>query len=53
MRFGKDLHAKLKKKKVEWGLFMLWRGIRFILFRGKDSTKRQFVWSKGEKVEKN
>lgn len=32
---------------------MLWRGTRFILFRGKDSTTRQFMWSKGEKVEEN
>lgn len=45
---------KKRKEKVVGGegLFMLWRGTRFILFRGKDST-RQFIWSKGENVEEN
>lgn len=54
MRVGQDLHTKFKKKRKGGGgggLFMLWRGTRFILFRGKDSTTRQVMWSKGEKVE--
>lgn len=57
MRVGQDLHTKFLKKKRKGGegggLFMLWRGTRFILIRGKDSTTRQFMWSKGEKVEEN